>query len=161
MSNQSMRTGAKKQVFNASSPGFIYTLVVAFLTIFAAAGVQFPDKAGELANDIATTLSASGFYAIIGVIVASVAFPIWNAIQKKTLSFAGVFNSTLTWIALGNALFAAIALTGFTLPDGTIEQLVMAISVKDWGAIISMLVTTIIPAIVRFIKDKNAPVVGA
>jgi len=160
MANQAQRTGANKQVFNASSPGFIYTLTVAFLTIFAAAGVQFPDKAAALANEVSTTLSSSGFYAIIGVIVASIAFPIWNAIQKKSLSFNGVFNSTLTWIAIGNALFAGIALTGFTLPDGTVEQLVMAISVKDWGAIISMLVTTIIPAVVRFIKDKNAPAVS-
>ena len=143
-----------------SSPGFIYTIVVAFLTIFAASGVQFPDKTADLANEVTTLLSSSGFYSIIGVIVASVAFPIWNAIQKKTLSFKGVFSSTLTWVAIGNAVFAAIALTGFTLPDGTIEQLVVAISVKDWGAIISMLFTTIVPAIVRLIKDKNAPAVA-
>lgn len=145
----------QKKLFDAGSPGFIYTLIVSVLAIFAWAGVEFPDKPAELAGEITTLLSSGGFYAIIGVLVASVAFPIWNAAQKKKLTFDGIFSSTLTWIALGNILFAGLALTGFLLPDGTVEQIVYAIEAKDWGSIISMLVTTIIPAVVRFIKDKK------
>ncbi len=145
----------QKKVFDAGSPGFLYTLIVSVLAVFAWAGVEFPDKPAELAGEITTLLSGGGFYAIIGVVVASVAFPIWNAIQKKKLTFDGIFSSTLTWIALGNILFAGLAITGFLLPDGTVEQIVYAVEAKDWASIISMLVTTIIPSVVRFIKDKK------
>lgn len=144
-----------KKVFNAASPGFLYTLIVSALTIFAASGVTFPDNPQDIAGHITTLLSTGGFFAIIGVIVSSVAFPIWNAYQKGNLSFNGIWRNTFTWIALGNLVFAAIALTGFVLPDGTVEQIVAAISAKDWTALISMFVTTIIPAIVRFIKQRN------
>lgn len=145
----------QKKIFDSSSPGFLYTVVVSILALFAWAGVEFPAKPAELAGEVTTLLSGGGFYAILGVVVASIAFPIWNAVQKKSLSFDGIFSSSLTWIALGNILFAALALTGFLLPDGTVEQIVYAVEAKDWAAIISMLVTTIIPAVVRFIKDKK------
>jgi hypothetical protein len=150
-----MANTKQKKIFDSSSPGFLYTVVVSILALLAWAGVEFPEKPAELAGEVTTLLSGGGFYAILGVVVSSIAFPIWNAVQKKRLTFDGIFSSTLTWIALGNILFAGLALTGFLLPDGTVEQLVYAIEAKDWAAIISMLVTTIIPAVVRFIKDKK------
>lgn len=145
----------QKKIFDAGSPGFLYTLIVGALTIFAAAGVQFPDNPGDIAGEVTTLLSTGGFFAIIGVIVASVAFPIWNAAQKGNLSFGGIFRNTLTWVSIGNILFAAIALTGFVLPDGTVEAIVGAIAAKDWTSLISLFVTTILPAIVRFVKERN------
>jgi hypothetical protein len=36
-----------------------------------------------------------------------------------------------------------------------VEQIVYAVEAKDWTTIISMLITTIVPAVVRFIKDKK------
>ena len=154
---QKTRTGASKQVFDASSPGFLYTVIVSALTIFAASGVSFPADPGAIAGEITTLLSTGGFFAIVGVVVASIGFPIWNAWKKGALTFGGLFSSTLTWIALGNILFAGLALLGLSLPDGTVEQIVYGIAQKDWTALFSLLVTTIVPAVVRFIKDKNKP----
>ena len=147
----------KKQtkLFDAGSPGFLYTVIVSVLTIFAAAGVSFPDNPEQIAGEFTTLLSTGGFYAVLGVIATSIGFPLWNAYQKKQFNFQGIFSSTLTWIALANIAFGALALTGFTLPDGTVDALVAAVLAKAWGAIISMLFTTIIPTVVRFIKDRK------
>lgn len=157
-----MANKPKKQVFNAASPGFLYTVIVAVLTIFAVSGVDFPSSAEQLAGDITTTLSTGGIYAIIGVILASIAFPIYNAV-KSGLKFnlQTIFSSTLTWIALGNALMATIALTGFVLPQGTVEAIVGAVQTKDWIALGTIVVQTIIPTIVRFIKDKQVKQLAA
>jgi hypothetical protein len=150
-----MANSKQKKIFDSTSPGFLYTVIVSALAILAFAGVDLPAKPAEIAGEVTTLLSTGGFYAILGVVVASIAFPIWNAVKNKKLSFDGIFSSTLTWIALGNILFAGLALTGFLLPEGTVEQIVYAVEAKDWASIISMLVTTIIPAVVRFIKDKK------
>ena len=75
--------------------------------------------------------------------------------KKKQFNFQGIFSSTLTWVALANTFFAVLALTGFTLPDGAVDALVAAVLAKDWGAIISMLFTTIIPTVARFFKDRK------
>ena len=149
----------KKQIFDASSPGFLYTIIVAVLTIFAVTGVQFPTPVDVLAGDIETTLSTSGIYAIIGVVISSVIFPIYNAF-KSGLKFSinTVFSSTLTWVAIGNIILSLLALTGFVLPDGTLEQIIAAVSTKDWIALASMFFTTIVPTFVRWLKDRRAVV---
>jgi membrane protease YdiL (CAAX protease family) len=152
---QKVRTSATKVVFDASSPGFLYTVIVSILTIFAASGVTFPADPGSIAGEITTLLSTGGFFAIVGVVVASIGFPIWNAWKKGALTFGGLFSSTLTWVAIGNILFSALALLGLSLPDGTVEQIVYGIAQKDWTALFSLLVTTIVPSIVRFIKERN------
>lgn len=147
----------KKQIFDASSPGFLYTIIVAVLTIFAVTGVQFPSPVEVLAGDIETTLSTSGIYAIIGVVVSSVIFPIYNAFKGGLkFSLSTLFSSTLTWVAIGNIVLALLALTGFVLPDGTLEYIIGYIQAKDWISLIGLLFTTIVPTLVRFIKDKRA-----
>jgi hypothetical protein len=128
-------TNKQKKLFDAGSPGFLYTVTVSVLAMFAWSGVEFPAKPAEIAGEITTLLS--------------------GAYKKKALTFEGIFKSTLTWISLGNILFAGLALTGFLLPEGTVEQIVYAVEAKDWTTIISMLITTIVPAVVRFIKDKK------
>ncbi len=154
MANQTTRSGAK-QVFDVKSPGFLYTVIVSLLAIFAASGVEFPDKPAELANDITTVLSSGGWYALVGIIVSSVLSPLYNAYKKGALSLKGIFGSTLTYVALFNIAFSALALIGFSLPEGTAENLVYAIFAKDWSALASILFGTILPAVVRLIKDKN------
>jgi hypothetical protein len=124
---------------------------VSILAIFAASGVTIANP-NDVAGEIVTSLSSGGVYAIIGVVASSVIFPIWNAVQKGAVSFDGIFKSTLTWIAIGNIVFSAIALTGLVLPEGTVEGLVYAIASKDWNALISMVLTTILPTVVRFFK---------
>lgn len=146
---------ANQKFFDAGSSGFLYSVITTALTIFAASGVQFPKVPGELGTDLVTSFSTGGVYALIGVMVASVIFPIYNAIAAKTFSFAGVFSRNLTWIAIGNLIAAAIALTGFVLPDGTAEQLVGAVSVKDWGGLISILGLTVVNTLIRYIKEKT------
>lgn len=143
------------KLFDPKSPVFIYSLIVAALTVFAASGVQFPKVAGELATEITTSLSTGGVYALIGVIIASVIFPIYNAIKSGVFSLKGVFSRNLTWIALGNAAASAIALTGFVLPAGTVEQIIAAISVKDWGGLVSVLGLTVVNTLIRFLKEKE------
>jgi hypothetical protein len=150
-----MANTKQKKIFDAGSPGFLYTVIVSVLTIFAASGVSFPDSPEQIAGQFTTLLSTGGFYAVLGVVATSVAFPLWNAYKKKQFNFQGIFSSTLTWVAIANIAFAGLALTGFTLPEGAVDALVAAVLAKDWGAIISMLFTTILPTVVRFIKDKK------
>ncbi len=147
---------AFKKQFDVTSPGFLYSLIVAVLTIFAISGIRFPTDAGTLAGEITTTLSSGGVFAIVGVLVSSVIFPVYNAI-KSGLKFnlATIFGSTLTWIALGNIALSLLALYGFVLPAGTLEQIIAAIQVKDWIALGSLLVTTIVPTLVRWIKSRR------
>lgn len=142
---------SKWAAFNTASPGFLYTIVTAVLGAFAVFGVQFPSTVPELGTNVVTTLSTGGIYAVIGVIISSIIFPIWNRFK-----YGGpILTSTLTWIALANIALSVIALTGFSLPAGTLEQVIGAIQTKDWFALISIIVTTIVPTIVRFIKDKQ------
>ena len=130
-----------KQVFSTSSPGFIYSIASAILTILAIIGVS---------------------YALVTLVIGSVLFPVWNLIQKKQkINLKTIFGSTANIIALGQALLGIIALTGFVLPAGSLEQVVSAVKMKDWGALIGLLVTSIVPTIIRFIKSKKTPPVGA
>lgn len=146
----------KKQVFNPASPGFLYTITVLVLTAFAAAGAEIPNPE-DVAAGITTTLDTSGFFAVVGVLVSSVIFPVWNAWQKKALNFAGIINSSTTWVSAFVAMFAGLALVGLHFPPGTAEQLATLIFAKDWGALASMFVTVILPTIIRFVKAMNAP----
>ena len=144
------------QIFDTRSPGFIYSLTVSGLTIFAAAGVQFPSDPATTATDLTNLLSTSGFWALIGVAASSIFFPIYNAWKKGALNFKGIFSSTLTWVALAVLVFDALALFGLNFPAGTAEQLVYALYAKDWTSLISMFFTVILPVVVRFIKEKRA-----
>ncbi len=155
MTNQKVRTGATKQVFKFDSPGFIYSAIVSVLTVLALAGVKFPENPEQIAGEINTLIGSGGFFALIGVAVSSIAFPIWNAYQKKNLSIRGIWKNTLTWVAFAVLLFDGLALIGLNFPEGTAQNLVYYIFAKDWTALFSMIVTVIIPTVVRFIKDKN------
>lgn len=144
-----------QKFFDAGSPGFLYSIITAALAIFAASGVTFPKAPADLGTELVSSFSTGGIYALIGIIIASVAFPIYNAVKAGTLSFSGVFSRNLTWIAIGNAVAAGIALTGFVLPSGTTEQIIGAISMKDWGGLISILGLTVVNTLIRFLKEKN------
>lgn len=148
----------QKKNFDPASPGFLYTIITSVLTLLAIAGIEFPKAVTTIAGELTTSLSSGGVYAIIGVLIASVIFPIINFIKSgKTFSFSSFFGSTLTWVAIGNAVLAVIALSGFTLPDGTVEQIVGAIAAKDWMGLISMLALTVGTTLIRWIKDRQTP----
>ena len=147
-----------KQVFSTSSPGFIYSISSLVLTLLAIIGVKFAEPISVLSGQVETSIQGGSFYALVTLLIGSVLFPVWNLIQKKQkISLKALFGSTANIIALGNAALALIALTGFVLPPGTLEQLVTAVQMKDWGALIGLLVTSIVPTIIRFIKSKKPP----
>lgn len=151
-----------KQVFSTSSPGFIYSIASAILTILAIIGVSFADPIPVLSGQVETSIQGGSFFALATLVIGSVLFPVWNLIQKKQkINLKTIFGSTANIIALGQALLGIIALTGFVLPAGSLEQVVSAVKMKDWGALIGLLVTSIVPTIIRFIKSKKTPPVGA
>lgn len=149
-----------QKFFDTGSSGFVYAVITTALSIFAASGVTFPKVPAELGTELVNSYSTGGVYALIGVMVASVIFPIYNAIQAKTFSLKGIFSRNTTWIALGNLAIAAIALTGFVLPNGTTEQIVGAVSLKDWGSVISIIGLNVVNTLLRYIKDQ-APEITA
>lgn len=145
---------SNQKFFEVSSPGFLYSVIVSALTIFAASGVTFPKVPSELGTELVNSYSTGGVYALIGVIVASVVFPIYNAISAGTFSLKGIFSRNLTWIAMGNIAVSGLALTGFVLPDGTPEQIVGAVSAKDWMSVVSIVALTVGNTLLRLIKQK-------
>lgn len=151
-----MGTIKNKKAFSATSPGFLYTVIVLLLTGLAAAGVTFPDSPQDLASEIVTGLSQSGIWAISGIILTSVLFPFYNA-YKKGLKWYDILGSTATYIALGNAVFGAVLLLGITIPDGTADAVVGAIQQKDWGNLFNLLLVNIATPIIRWIKDRKKP----
>ena len=160
--NKKSNMANSKQVFSTSSPGFIYSIASAILTILAIIGVSFADPIPVLSGQVETFIQGGSFFALVTLVIGSVLFPVWNLIQKKQkINLKTIFGSTANIIALGQALLGIIALTGFVLPAGSLEQVVSAVKMKDWGALIGLLVTSIVPTIIRFIKSKKTPPVGA
>jgi hypothetical protein len=148
---------SNQKFFDPKSPGFIYAVVVAVLTIIAAAGIQLPKDPASLGADVVTTLSTGGIYALVGILVSSLVFPFYNYIATGgKVNFGNIFSRNATWIALGNAAAAGLALTGFILPGGTVEQLVAAASTKDWMSLISIFALTVGNTLLRFLKEKEA-----
>lgn len=147
------------KVFNAASPGFLYSLIVAALTILAVSGIHFPSSAEVLAGQITTTLSTGGVFAIAGILISSIIFPIYNAV-KSGLKFnlSTIFGSTLTWVAIGNMIVSLLLLTGLVLPEGTVEQIVGFVQAKDWIGLGTLLLTSIVPTVVRWIKQRQTAV---
>lgn len=147
----------QKQNFDPKSPGAVYSLATLVLTILAGLGIGFPDTIANISGQLQTSIQGGSYFALIGIVGGSVLFPIWNLIQKKQkLNWKNLFGSTANVVALGNALLGVVALTGFYLPDGTVEQIVAAVTVKDWGALASVIINTVIVALVRWVKDKKA-----
>lgn len=147
----------QKQNFDPKSPGAVYSLATLVLTILALLGIGFPDSIANISGQLQTSIQGGSYFALIGIVGGSVLFPIWNLIQKKQkLNWKNLFGSTANVVALGNAFLGVVALTGFYLPSGTVEQIVAAVTVKDWGALASVVINTVIVALVRWVKDKKA-----
>ena len=151
-----------KKNFDPQSPGAIYSLAVLVLTVLAGLGIGFPDSIPNISGQLQTSIQGGSYFALIGIIGGSVLFPIWNLIQKKQkLNWRNLFGSTANIVSLANAGLGVVALTGFMLPAGTVEQVVAAVQVKDWGALASIVINTVIVSFVRWLKDRKAAVVAA
>jgi hypothetical protein len=156
MSNQKVREGATKKKFDPKSPGFLFSLFTFVLTAFAASGISLPDDPAAIAGEITTSLSTGGIYAIFGVLITSVLLPLYNGFKAGKFSLQSMLSSTSTWIAFGTAGFAAIAVTGFVVPTGTVEQIVAAVEAKDWMGLVSIIAINVGNTLIRFLKDRNA-----
>ena len=142
--------------FKASSPGFINAVITTLLTLVAAAGINFNQDPATISDTLVNTFNTGGIYALFGVVLSNLILPIYNFIQSGLkFSLRAVFSLNTTWIALGNLAAAGLALTGFILPDGTAEQLVLAVSVKDWMALISAFALTVGNTLIRFLKQNQ------
>ena len=143
--------------FNASSPGFINAAITTILTIVAAAGITFPQDAATISDTLVNTFNTGGIYALFGVALSNIVLPVYNFIQSGLkFSLRAVFSLNTTWIAIGNLLASGLALTGFLLPSGTAEQLVLAVSVKDWMSVVSVFALTVGNTLIRFLKQKQS-----
>jgi hypothetical protein len=56
-------------------------------------------------------------------------------------------------VSLVTAILGFAALYGFTVPDGTAEQIVSAMYAKDWGVLLSVLAINILNPFIRFLKE--------
>jgi len=147
------------KLFDIKSPGFLYSVIASALTIFAATGVQFPGTPESVSGEIVTSLSTSGIYGMVLLLGTSVFFPVYNWFKSGgKFSFKAIFSKVSTWISLGVSTASALALTGFVLPDGTVEQIAAAVVTKDWIGLGSILLLTVGNTLVRFLKDRRGAV---
>lgn len=151
-----MSTTNTQKYFDTKSPGFLNAAITTLLTLVAAGGIQFNQDPATISDTLINTFSTGGIYALFGVILSNIILPVYNFIQSGLkFSLRAIFSLNTSWIALGNLLAAALALTGFILPDGTAEQMVFAISIKDWMSLGSIFLLTVGNTILRLIKDKQ------
>lgn len=142
--------------FNGSNPNFWARLLIFAFSVLALIGIKFPDTPTNLAVDITTSLSTSGFIAVVGILAVSVIMPIYNFVRTKPkLTFASVFGSPNFWIYLFTFVFGIAVLFGINIPDGTSEQFVAAIYAKDWTGLFTIAVTNIVDPIIRWYRDRR------
>lgn len=149
----------KSTKFDPKSPGFIASVTYVILAALAATGVEFPQDAQTLAGDFETTLNTGGILAVTGLLVSSIVFPVWNFKKRGgKISGKSIISNTTFWVSAVTALLASAVLFGFTVPDGTADQIVAAVYAKDWGVLISVLGLNVINPLVRFLKDQQAAI---
>lgn len=147
---------AQTQAFSASNPNFWARLVIFVLGLLTALGIDFPQSPETLGTEITTTISSSGFYAVLGLMAVSVIMPIYNFIRSKPkLSAAAFFGSPNTWIYIGSFVGGLLVLIGINIPDGTAEAIVGAAYAKDWSALISIMAANILDPFIRWLRDKR------
>jgi ferric iron reductase protein FhuF len=143
-----------KTKFDPKSPGFIASITYAILAAFAATGIEFPKDPAQIAGDFETTMSSGGIFAITGMLISAIIFPIWNFIKKGgKIDARLILSNTTFWVSLVTAILGFAALYGFTVPDGTAEQIVSAMYAKDWGVLLSVLALNILNPLIRFLKE--------
>lgn len=142
--------------FQASNPNFWARLVIFALSILGLIGVQFQTAPDVLGGQIVTTISTSGYYAVLGLIAVSVLMPIYNLVkQKPKITFASVFGSPNFWIYLLTFLFGIGMIYGIEFPDGTAEEIVGAIFSKDWSHLVNIAFVNILDPLIRWFRDKR------
>jgi succinate-acetate transporter protein len=145
-----------KQKFDKTSPGWYYSLFVLAFTALGLLGIELPEDPAAMADKVTTTLSDGGIFAVVGILVSSIIFPVWNFKKKgNKFNVKALTSSTLFWVALTSAALSLTVLIGFTVPDGTAEQIILAVNAKDWGGLLSVLALNIVNPLMRYLKDRQ------
>lgn len=145
-----------KQNFDAGNPNFWARLLIFAFSVLALIGIEFPDTPTNLAIEITTSLSTSGFISVIGILAVSVIMPIYNFIRSGAkVSLVSLLSSPNFWIYFASFVFGIAVLYGIKIPSGTSEQLIGAIYAKDWTSLFAIAIANIVDPIVRWMKDKK------
>lgn len=146
----------KAQKFSASSTNFLVNVLNFLLATLAIAGVTLPADPSAITNDLQNTLSASGWVAVVGMVIVNVVNPIYHAFVKGRFSLTGIFSSSNFWIQLGTLLVSLLVLLGIEILPGTVEDVVGAIYAKDWVGLAVVLFTNVLNPLIRYLKDRFA-----
>lgn len=147
--------------FSASNLNFWARLLIFAFSILSLIGIKFPDNPTDMAVDITTSLTTTGFIGVVGILAISVIMPIYNFVRSKPkINFLALLGSPNFWIYFGTFVFGIAVLFGINIPDGTAEQVVAAIYAKDWTALFSIAVANIVDPIVRWFRDRRAKELG-
>jgi len=147
--------------FDAGNLNFWARLLIFGFSVLALIGIKFPDTPTDMAVDITTSLSTSGFIAVVGILAISVIMPIYNFVRTKPkINFMAILASPNFWIYLGSFVFGIAVLYGINIPDGTAEQIVGAIYAKDWTGLFSIAVANIVDPLVRWFRDRRTEQIG-
>lgn len=150
---------AAQKAFSVTSKNLWFQISLLILGIIAGLGVKLPSDPASIADSIVNTLSTSGVYAVIGILVVSVVGPIYNFVNTKPkLSFAAFVGDPNNWVYIGSFIASLLVLVGIPIPEGTAAQIVNAVFVKDWAALAAIFVGSVLTPIVRFFMDRaNKP----
>ena len=145
------------QAFSTSSKNFWFQIVLFALSIAAGLGIDLPSSPEVITGDLINTLSSSGLYAVMGILIVSVVGPVYNFIKSKPkLSLSTFLADANNWVYIVSFAASLLVLVGVAIPDGTAQEIVRAVMVKDWAAVGSVGLSAIIVPLVRFFIDRAA-----
>lgn len=151
-----MQTAVQKKAFTASNPNFIARLIIFVLSVFTIVGVHFPSSPEAIADNLTTTVSTSGYVAVIGILLVSVVMPIYNLVKTKPkITISTIIGNPNFWIYAASFGLGLLVLIGINIPDGTAASIVGAIWAKDWTALLTLAFTNIIDPVIRYFLDRN------
>lgn len=152
MENSKLKTPA----FSAANPNFWAGLLITILGVLGIMGIKFPLSPEQTGEQIVTTITGGGFYAVIGILITSVIMPIVNYVRSKpTPSVVALLGSANTWIYIGSFILSVVVLFGIQIPAGTADGIVGSIWAKDWAGLITIVITNLINPLVRWFRDKR------
>lgn len=143
--------------FSTTSKNFWFQLVLFGLSIAAGLGIKFPSSPEAITTDLLNTFSTSGIYAVAGILIVSIVGPVYNFVKSKPkLSLSAFLADANNWVYIVSFAASVLVLLGVAIPDGTAEQIVRAVMVRDWAAIGSVGLSSIIVPLVRYFIDRAA-----
>lgn len=148
-------TKTKRASFSAGSSNLWVNVINLILSGIAIAGVALPQTPAEITAELSTTLSSTGWIAVIGLIIVNIGSPLYHALVKGPFNLKAILGSSNFWVQAFSLLSAFVASFGIIFPAGTGDQLVGAIYAKDWFSLGFVLVTNIMNPLIRYFRDRS------